>query len=53
MHVILRLPTWATSSLFGEDMAASRDVPGMYTFLCMRTEQDYVNSETVCDLITT
>lgn len=53
VHVISRLPTWATSSLFGEDMAACRDVSGMYTVLCMRAEQDYVHSQTVYDLITT
>ena len=34
-------------------MAACRDVSGMYTLLCMRAEQDYVNSQTVCDLIST
>jgi len=53
VHVISRLPTWATSSLFGEDMVACRDVSGMYSLLFMRAEQDYVHSQTVCDLITT
>jgi hypothetical protein len=53
VYVILRLPTWATSSLFGGDMAGCRDVSGMYTLLCMRTEKDCVSSQTVCDLICT
>jgi len=53
VHVISRLPTWATSSLSAKYMAACREVSGMYTLLCMRTEQDCVNSQTVCDLITT
>ena len=52
VHVISCLPTWVTSSLFGEDMAACRDVSGMYTLLCMRTEPDCVNSRTVWELIT-
>jgi hypothetical protein len=38
VHVISRLPTWVTSSLFGEGMAACRDFSGMYIVLCMRTE---------------
>ena len=52
MHVISRLPTWVTSSLFGEDMAAFSDVSGLYTLLWMRAEQECVNNQTVYELIT-